>query len=203
QYDNGFDPNRPTGEDILIESNNNFVNFAGGINFRLQSLASNQLTYPQLNRSKLDFGIGIFNLTGPNQSFVAEVDDPLPVRLSPYVFGTMMVSPKVDLVGRTNVQIQEESLEGLIGLGVKYHLMSFPKPTLAFQAGVNLRFQDLTDAYAPTFDVFYDNWRFSFSYDVNVSAFNVATGRNGGPEFSIRYLFKSVPSLNPDDCRLL
>lgn len=199
----GYDPNNPNNEVVNNVDNNNFVDFSAGINFRLQSLADNQLLYPQRNRSKLDFGIGIFHLTRPNQSFLEGSTLLLPVRLSPYAYGTMMVDPKLDIVGRLGAQIQDQYLEALAGMSLKYHISTDPGEGIAVQAGVNLRFQDFGDAYSPTFELFYKNWRASFSYDVNISGFNAATRGNGGPEFSISYIIKKIPMLSPDNCRLL
>ncbi len=205
QYTNpgGFDPGNPNNEVINNLDNNNFVDFSAGINFRLQSLADNQLLYPQRNRSKLDFGMGVFHLTRPNQSFIEGSTLLLPVRLSPYAFGTLMVNPKLDLVGRLGAQVQDQYLEALAGMGLKYHLSTDPGNEIALQAGVNLRFQDFGDAYSPTFELFWKNIRASFSYDVNISGFNAATRGSGGPEFSLSYIFKKIPTLAPDNCRLL
>ncbi len=199
----GYDPNNPNNEVVNNAENNNFFDFSAGINFRLQSLADNQLLYPQQNRSKLDFGIGIFHLTRPNQSFIEGSTLLLPVRVSPYAFGTLMVDPKLDIVGRLGAKVQDQYLEALAGMGVKYHVSTDPGNEIAVQAGVNLRFQDFGDAYAPTFEVFYKNWHASFSYDINISGFNAATRGDGGLEFAVGYIIKTVPMLSPDNCRLL
>ena len=205
QYTNpgGYDPNNPNNEVVNDLPNNNFIDFSAGINFRLQSLADNQLLYPQRNRSKLDFGLGVFHLTRPNQSFVEGGTLLLPIRISPYAYGTMMINPKLDLIGSLGAQVQDQYLEALAGISAKYHVSTDPGNEVAIQAGINLRFQDFGDAYSPTFELFYKNWRASFSYDVNISGFNAATRGNSGPEFSISYIIKKIPLLSPDNCRLL
>ena len=48
------------------------------------------------------------------------------------------------------------------------------------------------DAMIAHFEVFYLNWHFGLSYDINTSAFSAACNRNGGPELSLRYIITKV-----------
>ena len=57
------------------------------------------------------------------------------------------------------------------------------------QAGVSFRFGD---AIIPTTAVQYRNWTAGFSYDVNTSEFQVATGQRGGPELFVQYILWKV-----------
>lgn len=203
QYQDGtFDPNNPTGE-VVEGIRNEYLDFSMGINFRIQSLASNNLDYPVQNRSKLDFGIGFFNLRQPNQSFIPGAEDRLPLRLSPYAFGTLMVGPKVDIIGRLSGQIQDQYLEALGGVGVQYFLNTKPGQEISVTAGMQIRFQDLSDSWAPMLEFRYQAWNLGLSWDRTVSAFGVAVGDQWQPELSLRYIFNTKPGLDPEDCRLL
>lgn len=204
QYIDGvYDPNNPNNEPI-DGLKTEYIDFSMGFNLRVQSLANNNLASdPYSNRSKLDIGFGIFNLTQPNQSFFENGDDPLPIRLSPYAIGTVMINQKLDLVGRIGSQIQDEYLEAIGGLGIKYHFPDISGKECALLLGINLRFQDFSDAYYPMIGFNYRNLEVGFSYDLNISRLRVATNGNGGPEFSLRYIFERKAQLRPDDCRLL
>ncbi|HRF37497.1 MAG TPA: hypothetical protein PK198_01815, partial [Saprospiraceae bacterium] len=50
-------------------------------------------------------------------------------------------------------------------------------------------------ALIPGIELTYDRWMAGFTYDINISPFNVATNRRGGPEFSLRYIIAKVPAL--------
>ena len=66
---------------------------------------------------------------------------------------------------------------------------------IALQMGVLVRFFEIADTYSPTIELHYNSWRVGFSYDVNISEFNVATQRRSGPELSVQYIIKRVKPL--------
>ncbi len=47
----------------------------------------------------------------------------------------------------------------------------------------------------PGIEFFYNGWQAGFTYDINISDFNVATSKKGGPEISLRYIFRKVRPL--------
>ena len=198
QYDQGagvVDPSLGSGENFLDNDQNNFFDFSAGINFHLQSLTDASLIDRLEKRSALNFGIGLFHLTRPNQSFIEGIDSPLSMRFSPYVAGVLQLGKDFDLVGSVTAQIQVPYNEYVTGLGGRLHLKRSVKTQLAIQLAFLVRFHEIADTYSPAFELHYNNWHFSFSYDVTLSEFSVATNRRSGPEFSIRYIIKQVKPL--------
>ena len=204
QYDGqgGVDPSVNSGE-AFPNLSNNFGNLAVGFNFRYQSKDTFALVDRLEKRTKFDVGVGFYNLTRPNQSFVENTNVPLPIRISPYIFGTLKLTDEWDAVGSFLVQFQSTYLELNYGAAFKFHVNRQPGKQLAIQAGMNFRSHDFGESWSPTAEVHYNNWRVGFSYEVNTSAFQIATDRNSGPELSVRYLFKRVQNLPQRICPII
>lgn len=200
--DGSFNPNLPTGESFP-DLSNNFVNAALGFNFRYQTKDTFQLVDRLEKRTKIDVGVGVYNIPQPDQSFLEDSRIPLPVRVSPYIFGTVKLTENWDAVGAFLVQFQTSYRELLYGAAFKFHANRQPGKQLAFQAGMNFRSHDFGESWSPTLEVHYNNWRVGFSYEVNTSPFQVATDRNSGPELSVRYLFKRVVNLPQKICPII
>ena len=183
------DLGQPSGE-TFGNLSNNFVDYSLGINFRFQAKDTVELVDRLDKRTKLDAGLGVFHLTRPNQSFIDDAKTPLPMRFSPYVFGTLQLTDNFDVVGSFLVQFQATYRELLYGGAIKWHLSRHPGRQLAAQAGVNFRSHDFGESWSPTAEIHYNSWRIGLSYEVNTSGFQVATDRDSGPEISIRYIFK-------------
>jgi len=201
-FDNFFDPDvgqadpsLGSGENFLDNNANNFFDFSAGINFRLQALSNAALVDRLEKRSSIDFGVGLFHLNRPNQSFVEDAESPLSIRVSPYFAGVLQLGPIVDLIGVMAVQFQRPYDQYLAGAGARVYLNRSLGKQIAIQGGVNVRFHQIADSYSPTIQLHYNNWRFGFSYDVNVSEFQVATDNRSGPEFTLRYIIRRVKPL--------
>jgi hypothetical protein len=89
-------------------------------------------------------------------------------------------------------QSQATYKQWLNGFGIKWHLNRQPGNQLAIQFVANYRSFDFSEALAPAFEVVYNGWRAGFSYDVNVSEFEVATRNRSGPEFFVHYHLAKV-----------
>ncbi len=189
-----FDPTLPTGENFT-NTTNFFFDLAAGVNFRVQGANDNDLIDKLEKRNKIDVGIGFFHLNRPDQSFFEGYKSPLFLRMSPYISGTLMLGKNFDFVGNLTGQFQGPYREVLGMAGIKVHANRRVGEQLAVQLGGGYRFDNFGDAYFPNFEVFFNNWQAGFSYDVNISAFRVATNRRGGPEFSVRYIIKRPPPL--------
>lgn len=190
----GIDPTIPSGENFGSLSNN-FTDASVGINFRFQDKDTVLLVDRLENRSKFDVGMGVFHLTQPNQSFIDDAEAPLPIRLSPYIFGTLQLNDDFDLVGSFLAQFQATYRELLYGGAVKWHWSRTPGRQLAVQLGANFRSHDFGESWSPVFEAHYNSWRIGLSYEINTSGFQVATGRDSGPEISVRYVLKRVEPL--------
>lgn len=172
----------PHGENFARTSRT-IVDFGLGANLRLKSDST---------RSKLDLGIGAFHLNEPKMNFQDDIDDPLKKRLSLYGLGTLMLADKVDLLLHAMGQFQGPHQEIVFGAGGLFHLNQQKTRELALQAGLGYR---IDDALIPWVALHWQSWQFHVSYDINTSPLRAATNRRGGPEVSVLYIIKHVPTM--------
>jgi type IX secretion system PorP/SprF family membrane protein len=188
------DATRPTGENFT-RTNKFFMDMGAGINFRWQSYNSADLVDRLDKRSKLDAGLGIFHFNTPDQAFYEEDQADLPMRFSPYLMSTIQIDEEVDIIAHMIGQFQGQYTEWIGVLGGKLHLDRTLGSQWALQLQCGYRFDDYGDAIFPGVEVFYNNWQAGFTYDLNISDFNAATRRRGGPEISVRYTIRKVRPL--------
>ncbi|MBK8879462.1 MAG: PorP/SprF family type IX secretion system membrane protein [Haliscomenobacter sp.] len=191
QYDpslGGIDPALPTQEDFS-NRRNFFTDLNVGLNFRFQARDDNELVDRLAKRTKIDAGFGIYHLNTPLQNFIeddfSEID--LPIRFTPYILATVKVGSNLDLIYNAMFQTQTSYRQWLNGIGAKLHLNRTPGKQLSIQFVANYRSYDFEESIAPAFEIFYNHWRAGFSYDVNVSEFEVATRGKSGPEIFVHY----------------
>lgn len=197
QYDPGrgvYDPTLDNGENFARTSHV-FADLSAGVNLRLQALQRTSLVDRLDRRSKLDLGVGFYHLTRPDQSFTDEAEVPLPVRISPYAMGVLQLGGTLDLVGAFTWQMQQEYEEKVGMAGLRAHLSRQLGNQVSLLLGAGYRFNDFGDAWYPTLELNYNSWEVGLSYDINVSPFNVATQKRGGPEVSVRYIIKKIRPL--------
>jgi type IX secretion system PorP/SprF family membrane protein len=198
QYDplrEWYDPALPTGEDFS-NTGNLYIDFSAGYNLRFQALNDNALVDRLTKRSKLDIGIGVFHLNKPDQSFLDSPKSPLSIRLSPYALGTLQLGNSVDLIANFSAQFQKPYREYVGLLGGKIHINRQLGRQVALQLGIGYRFNnEFGDAYYPAAELQFNSLKVAFSYDINISEFDVATQRRGGPEISVQYIIKKVKPL--------
>lgn len=206
QYDpvtSGQDPSKGNGEAFETFSNN-FADLSAGINFRFQDFSSCEIVNDLSKRSFLDLGIGIFHINRPDQAFGNEGDSRLFIRYSPYLLANKQVHESVDVFGNLNFQFQGPYKEWLVALGGRAYIDRTPGEQVALALSVGYRFNNkFGDAIFPALELQVDRIHASFSYDINISDFNVATNGRGGPEFTIRYMISRVCFDNKYFCPLL
>lgn len=210
RFDNQFDPGRgqfdpvlPTGESISGAISNVFLDLGVGVNLRLQSKQSPKVVNLLDKRNRLDLGVGFFHLNQPDQSFLDDTDIQLPLRVSPYALGVLQITSEVDLIGRLTYQIQEEYRQLVSTAGAQFHLNRTPGKQFSLMLGVGFRHNDFQDAYFPTAEIYFNDWRIGLSYDFNTSAFDKATDHKGAIELSARYLIKNIRPLPIKFCPLI
>lgn len=176
------DYNRPTGEDF---DNTSIVypDMGAGINIRRQ--------FPR-SRSKIDFGVGIFHVNKPQQSYYENKDSELPIRGCITILPSIQVNPTGDFVGAATVQQQGDYFESLVNVGYRHYLSTQRAKELAVQFTLGFRFNKIGDAFMPAAELHYRDLMVGLSWDMNVSKFKEATNRNGGPEIAIRYIIHKV-----------
>lgn len=199
----GLDPSKGSGE--AFESfSNQFADLSAGINFRFQDYSNCEIVNDLSKRSYLDVGIGIFHLNRPDQSFSNTGDIRLFIRYSPYLLANQQINEIVDVFGNVNFQFQGPYQEWLAALGGRVYIDRTPGAQKSVALSCGYRFnEDFGDAVFPAVEVQIDRIYGSFSYDINLSEFRVATLRRGGPEFTIRYIISKVCFDNKYFCPLL
>ena len=185
-----FDPTLPSNE-LFADESIFFVSLSAGANLRLQN--KNQ-------RSKLDFGFGIYHINQPDQNFSTIQGVNLPLRFSLHALGAIKLIDALDLIANGTAQFQGPFNENVLGLGLRIYLNRDRGKELAFQLGGNIRLNDVTDAVIPTAELHFNTLSVGFSYDVNVSDFDIATDQKGGPEIWVSYRIAKVKPLRTKIC---
>ena len=163
-----------------------FFDWSGGVNWHIRPFGANK------KRTWVDAGVGLFHFNQPMQRFAGAFESPFPSRLSWYALSSWQVSNNWDLLVHWMSQDQLKNNERLAGVAGQLYLNPKRDKELAVKIGVNYRFDRIADALIPTAGVLYRTWRLDVSYDVNVSGFDAATIRRGGPEVHLRYLITKL-----------
>jgi type IX secretion system PorP/SprF family membrane protein len=140
------------------------------------------------NKTKLNLGFALNNLTRPNQSFTNE-EIPLSVRYSIHADADIPLKDKWAALPGILVMSQGPHREFLFGSNFRYAFDSRSYNYRAFQFGAWYRLQD---ALAAFIGLDWGRWQFGASYDINVSSLDRATGNRGGFELSVIYILPSV-----------
>lgn len=190
-----YNPGLPIGEDFPSTSNA-FFDFGVGLNLRIQALQRSALVDRLNKRSKVDIGVGLFHLNKPDQSFIEDAKVPLTMRISPYILGVLQLTKSADLILNGYAQLQKPYRQYAGMVGGRLHINRSLGRQLALQLGVGYRLNDrFGDAFIPGIEIHMNGWQAGFSYDVNISDFDVATDRRGGPEISLSYIIRKVRPL--------
>ena len=194
-----YDPTLPI--ENFTNTTNFYADLSAGANLRLQMKNADRWK----RRSKLDIGVGAFHLNRPDLGFFEDENIQLPMRFSIYALGLVMVSSSFDLVINGSVQLQNPYQESVFGAGGRIHLSRKRTKEAALQLGASYRFnrfgesvlptEKFGDAIIPNLELHLRQWRFALSYDINISEFNVATDKRGGPEVSVQYVIYKVKPL--------
>lgn len=193
QYQNGqFNENLPTGEN-LENMNLMFFNLAAGVNYRFQN-----------EKNTLNIGGGFFNITKPKQNFFENTPEiRLPIRSSLYVDYWLGLSNRVRWNLTGNAQWQGPYEEQNMGTKFEFQLIDQRGSDFYLSLGSYVRLSNKWDAVSPYIGARINSLDVGFSYDINVSGFNVATDQRGGPEVWVRYIIKDVDKIKDfKTCRI-
>ena len=174
-----FDPTRISAEQSVARNTNlAYFDVGMGLGLRWQATA----------RTYVNAGFSMMHLNTPRQSFMSgEVE--LPTRLSLHAAASVQVAPRADLLLSTQFQQQLTYRSAMFGAMWRYHLNTNRGRETAVFFGSLFR---LGDAVAPIIGLNYQTWQAALSYDINLSAFNVATNRHGAVELSLIYILKRL-----------
>jgi len=180
------DPSRPSNEPDLVDSKF-YMDIGAGLNLRLQ----------KSSRTRLDIGAGAFHLNEPNNTFYNDASVVLPVRAAFQAVGSLELLSFLDLKANALYHVTGPFQEIVVGALINFHISQKRAREVQFAVGAAVR---IDDSIIPMVEIAYDGWRAAFSYDVNTSDFEKASGGRGGPEFSLIYIITKVRPL--DDSKL-
>ncbi|NVO03669.1 MAG: PorP/SprF family type IX secretion system membrane protein [Bacteroidetes bacterium] len=187
-FDSGLSPNESF-------STNNFVfqDYSAGLlwNFRKGE------TYSTSNdATKANFGIAMFHINKPEQSFFNGSDKLYSKYVIHGMFYKGLKNTNASVIPSGAVYLQGKSKEILVGLLVKYNLKDPSKYTgnikaAALYLGGNYR---VGDAIAICAQLEIDKYFIGLSYDVNVSGLTSVSKGLGGLELSLRFINSKIKS---------
>jgi len=177
----------PTQEEDLFKNESVFyADFSVGLNYRYQKPKS---------RTRANLGGALYHVNQPELSFYGNADSNLFSRFSLFGEMTYQLRHKIDILGRVSLQFQNVYKEYVAGIAGRLYLDKDKKLNdVALQLGLAYRFHDFGDALIPSLEILYGPWQVGLSYDVNISAFDIATNGRGGFEVAVLHtIFKARP----------
>ena len=188
-----FNAGLPHQEDALLdqltqEGDVNFLSFSAGINYRYQNTDRKNID-DEGRRTRVDIGGAIYHFNQPDNNFNLATKGALNRRFSLYGISSFKLLPDIDLGVLITGQFQGPYQEVVVGGNGRFYLTSKQNVPLNLLLGLSYR---IGDALIPNLNLDYRNFSFGFSYDFNVSRFDVATNSIGGAEFSVIYTLAKV-----------
>jgi type IX secretion system PorP/SprF family membrane protein len=185
-YDNQFDgdaynPSLPTGENYPTQSKTYFDIGTGlAIQYKLK------------NAGYISAGTSLSHINHPNVSFFKTEGVNLYSKSNTYVSVKYPIKEalflNVDFMYQKQGPFHETILAGRVGYVLN------KENNISVNAGISAR---LGDAAIFLLGMDYKTWRAGLAYDVNTSAFNVATNKRGAIEVCLLYIFKKKPLFVP------
>lgn len=143
-------------------------------------------------RTKVQIGFGLFNLTRPGINFLGGPVSALDVRLSTHAMVQFPITEKLDLLPMVQFMSQGEFRELDLGSNLRYILLDRYGLNRAVLAGVHVRASDAGYLYA---GLEHDDWTFGVSYDINTSDLVPASRNRGAVELTAIRILRKRPAL--------
>ena len=171
----------------LASESINFLDVGAGLNYRWQK------NY----RKHLDIGGSLLHLNAPSQSFNDNQNFEVnrPMRLSLYGMLNYQILDDIDLVLNGLYSDQATYEEIVVNAQGKIYIGGNKNTALFLGAGYRFG-----DAWYPMIALQLGQFYGGFSYDFNISDFDVATSGRGGPELALRYIWARVPNQTFEPC---
>jgi type IX secretion system PorP/SprF family membrane protein len=170
---NGFDPNRPAGENIATTSLW-YADAGAGLLWN----------YNVNKKSNVYLGFATFHVTQPNLSFFKNANEELFIKITMHGGAHFKIAEQFYLLPSFMYNIQGPHNQLNIGSLVRWGKSLTPKDNTSVYFGGYYR---VKDAVVLATRVDFNGLSLGFSYDVNISKLTVATRGNGGPELSLLY----------------
>ncbi len=173
-----FNPSFPP--EFIGEESLSYIDFGAGLNFRHQ----------KHYRKYFDLGVAVHHLNSPSDKFNSggNYESKRPQLITFYGMFNQQLSSDIDLLVNAIYAKQESYKEIVANIQAKIYISKLKDKALYL--GIGYRDQD---AWYPMIAIDYGQIYGSFSYDMNISDFDIATDGRGGPELSIRYIFSRIP----------
>jgi type IX secretion system PorP/SprF family membrane protein len=180
-YDRTIVSGEPTGKNSIT-----YFDLGGGLNYRWQ----------KTERTKIDLGVGLYNLVSPNQALYADDISDLPLRYTGNLSASFQLSNLLDIQVHGLAQFQDEYREYVPAFNFRLHINQKRGRMFALDiGGIGRLNQDEFDSWTPYLGFDFNHWFLGINYDVNASNFEIATDRQGGPEIFFRYIITNVKPL--------
>jgi type IX secretion system PorP/SprF family membrane protein len=169
-----FDASLPSNEVFNLESFTN-LNLAIGAIYK----------YKPTKRKEITAGIGLFNMTTPNQSFFGNQEIIRDKRIVIHAKATYPINFELDIQPGIFTQFQGKYKEIVLGANVRYLYLDKKGEFIAPYAGLWFRNKDAANV---VLGAYYNDWIGGISYDINLSNLVPASNVRGGLEFSLQYI---------------
>jgi type IX secretion system PorP/SprF family membrane protein len=137
------------------------------------------------------FGASLYHLNQPKESFLGVDNITIPTRLTIHAGGYF---PSADKGTSWYVSAlynrQATASEFVVGGALELSVGADQNYPVNFYLGSWVRINNVTDAIIPYIGLDYGSFNLGMTYDVNVSAFKVASQERGGVEISLIYTLK-------------
>ncbi|NNK90763.1 MAG: PorP/SprF family type IX secretion system membrane protein [Saprospiraceae bacterium] len=173
-----YNPTFPA--EFIGEESISYLDFGAGVNYRYQAST----------RTYLDIGVAIHHINGPKDKFSPNgvYDSKRPQLISAGVMTNFRISKDLDILINGLYAKQDAYNEIVANVQAKVYLSKVKDKALYLGIG----YRD-GDAWYPMIAFDYGQVYGAFSYDMNISDFDIATDGRGGPEISLRYIFSKIP----------
>lgn len=174
-----FDPTLFSGESF---SSQNGSYFSAGAGLTLAYRATE-------SRNQYSIGLSAYHLNNPQFSFYDDTSVKLKQRFNAVVQLTRQLNTTIDVHLNLLFSLQGPYREMLTEGLVRKHLPFTEGNNLQLFGGLGIRWQD---AVYPKIGIRINNTEAGISYDINVSAWEKASLRRGGPEFFVHHVLWKV-----------
>lgn len=169
------------GFDLTLPSNQSFQ--TGNINY---TDFNTGLMYSQVKENGSAYiGVSAYHLTRPNESFLNDQTNRVPMRFTLHGGGTWNTSDRSMIMGSGLVMSQGGVNQTVLGLAYGRQIESSVSDIKVFVGG----WYRNKDAIIPYAGYTYDNFQLGISYDVNTSQLSSAGTKQRSFEISMIYLF--------------
>ena len=170
----------------LPANNLSYFDFSAGVNY----------SYAPRGQAGIYAGLAAHHINQPNISFYGRdeesgAEEPLDMKLTAHVAGTLPLTSTMRLLPRALVQYQGESLEALVGSNIRFQFDEYSTSALhlgSWVRGVRTVESFAADAVVALVGFEYKGVLLGTSYDLGLSQFTDGNRGQGAFEISLAYL---------------